>query len=72
MRRARANSTTFLPPNSSSVVFGFGPSEVITVKVALGTLSPTLIAMASILSALVEGSVLKNRGRNRGRRHVRA
>ena len=40
-----ANSTTFLPLNISSVVFGFGPSAVITVNVALGTRSPTLMAM---------------------------
>src|SRR6185503_16808622 len=40
-----ANSTTFLPLNNSSVVFGFGPSAVITVNVAFGTRSPTLIAM---------------------------
>src|SRR6476660_3965430 len=40
-----ANSTTFLPLNNSSVVFGFGPSAVITVKVPLGTRSPTLIAI---------------------------
>src|SRR5271170_40526 len=44
-----ANSTTFLPLNNSSVVFGFGPSAVITMKVPLGTRSPTLIAMVSIL-----------------------
>ena len=44
-----ANSTTFLPLNNSSVVFGFGPSAVITVKVPLGTRSPTLIAMVRIL-----------------------
>src|ERR1700675_201744 len=44
-----ANSTTFLPLNNSSVVFGFGPSPVITVKEPLGTRSPTLIAMISIL-----------------------
>src|SRR6185312_17125165 len=40
-----ANSTTFLPLKISSVVFGFGPSGVITVNVELGTRSPTLIAM---------------------------
>ena len=45
-----ANSTTFLPLNNSSVVFGFGPSAVITVKAPLGTRSPTLIAMTRILS----------------------
>src|SRR4029078_12671465 len=44
-----ANSTTFLPLNNSSVVFGFGPSAVITVKVPVGTRSPTLIAMVRIL-----------------------
>src|ERR1700760_3174009 len=45
-----ANSTTFLPLNSSSVVLGFGPSAVMTVKDPLGTRSPTLIAMTRILS----------------------
>src|SRR5688572_19314056 len=45
-----ANSTTFLPLKISSVVFGLGPSPVITVKVAVGTLSPTLIAMDRFLS----------------------
>src|SRR5258708_2196150 len=45
-----ANSTTFLPLKSSSVVIGFGPSAVITVNVPLGTLSPTLIAMTCFLS----------------------
>src|SRR5262245_13639443 len=45
-----ANSTTFLPLNNSSVVIGFGPSPVITVKLPLGTLSPTLIAMIRVLS----------------------
>src|SRR5690348_7476454 len=45
-----ANSTTFLPLNSSSLVFGLGPSAVITVNVPLGTRSPTLIAMTGILS----------------------
>jgi hypothetical protein len=45
-----ANSTTFLPLNSSSEVFGLGPSAVMTVNEALGTRSPTLIAMICILS----------------------
>jgi hypothetical protein len=36
--------------NNSSVVIGFGPSAVITVKEPLGTRSPTLILMISILS----------------------
>src|SRR6185295_15005129 len=40
-----ANSTTFLPLKMSSVVFGFGPSAVITVKLALGMRSPTLMVM---------------------------
>jgi hypothetical protein len=31
--------------NKSSVVFGFGPSAVIIMKLPLGTRSPTLIAM---------------------------
>jgi hypothetical protein len=34
----------------SSVVFGFGPSAVITRKVALGSLSPTLMGMGSFLA----------------------
>jgi len=33
-----------------SVVIGFGPSALITMKVPLGTRSPTLIAMIFILS----------------------
>src|SRR5467141_719125 len=45
-----ANSTTFLPLKMSSVVMGLGPSAVITVNVALGSLSPTLMAMACVLS----------------------
>src|SRR5918996_5315453 len=45
-----ANSTTFLPLNTSSVVLGFGPSAVMTRNVALGNVSPTLMAM-EILSA---------------------
>src|SRR3954471_17669518 len=49
-----ANSTTFFPLNNSSVVFGFGPSAVITVKVPLGTRSPTLIAMTRILSRVMD------------------
>ena len=40
-----ANSATFLPLKMSSVVFGFGPSAVITRNVALGRLSPTLMGM---------------------------
>ena len=40
-----ANSTTFLPLNTSSVVFGFGPSGVMTRNVALGKRSPTLMGM---------------------------
>ena len=40
-----ANSATFLPLNTSSVVFGLGPSPVMTRNVADGSLSPTLIAM---------------------------
>src|SRR6185437_13264252 len=44
-----ANSATFLPLNTSSVVFGLGPSDVITRKVALGSLSPTLMGMGSSL-----------------------
>ena len=41
-----ANSATFLPPNTSSVVISLGPSGVRTLKVASGSLSPTTIAIA--------------------------
>src|ERR1700736_3703498 len=40
-----ANSTPFLPLNMSSVVCGLGPSAVITVNVAGGRRSPTLMVM---------------------------
>src|SRR5262252_6525977 len=40
-----ANSTTFLPLNTSSVVFQPGPSAVITLNFASGRRSPTLMAM---------------------------
>src|SRR5579862_1624599 len=40
-----ANSATFLPLKMSSVVFGLGPSAVMTRNVALGNLSPTLMGM---------------------------
>src|ERR1700688_3835770 len=58
-----ANSTTFLPLNNSSVVSGFGPSPVITVKEPLGTRSPTLIAMISILFGFWELWGFRNFGR---------
>jgi hypothetical protein len=35
---------------TSAVVWGFGPSDVITVKVASGNVSPTLMVMGQILS----------------------
>src|ERR671913_2550994 len=40
-----ATSTTLRPLNTSSVVFGFGPSGVITRKVAWGSVWPTWIVM---------------------------
>ena len=46
-----ANSTTFLPLNTSSLGFGFGPSAVMTRNVVLGRLSPTLIVIFEVLSA---------------------
>src|ERR1700761_3760349 len=46
-----ANSATFLPANSASVVSGPGPSAPKGVNVAAGTLSPTLIVMSSLLRA---------------------
>src|SRR5258707_3010295 len=45
----RANSATFLPATNSSVVTGFGPSAVASVRVTLGSLSPTLIVMGPFL-----------------------
>src|SRR5579875_303698 len=42
-----ANSATLRPLKTSSVVLGFGPSAVITRKVALGTLSQTLMGMGA-------------------------
>jgi threonine dehydrogenase-like Zn-dependent dehydrogenase len=42
-----ANSATFLPAKASAVVIGAGPAAVMTVKLASGSLSPTLIAMSS-------------------------
>src|ERR1700761_3322881 len=43
-----ANSATFLPANSSSVVTGLGPPSCISVKVADGILSPTLMVMSEL------------------------
>jgi hypothetical protein len=40
-----ANSATVLPLKMSSVVTGAGPSAVLVMKVAAGSVSPTLIAM---------------------------
>ena len=45
-----ANSATFLPLKTSSVVFGLGPSDVMTRNVAFGSVSPTLIVMGVVLS----------------------
>ena len=45
-----ANSATFLPLNSSSVVFHAGPSPVMTRNLALGSCSPTLMGMLLVLS----------------------
>ena len=47
-----ANSATFLPLKMSSVVFGLGPSAVMTRNVALGNLSPTLMGMGDPLWCL--------------------
>src|SRR5476651_1188213 len=44
-----ANRATFLPLKISSVVLGLGPSAVITRKVAVGSLSPTLMGMDVLL-----------------------
>src|SRR5580658_10415547 len=46
-----ANRPTVLPANSASVVSGPGPSAPNTVKVAAGTLSPTLMVMGLLLGA---------------------
>ena len=56
-----ANSTTFLPLKISSVVFGFGPSAVMTRNVALGRRSPTLMGMARILSVSWFGRPFRRR-----------
>ena len=45
-----ANSATFLPLKISSVVFGLGPSAVMTRNVVVGSLSPTLMGMGFPLS----------------------
>ncbi len=44
-----ANRATVLPLVSSSVVTGWGPSGPMTVKVASGSLSPTLMDMGVVL-----------------------
>src|SRR2546425_3971427 len=49
-----ANSATFLPLKTSSVVFHAGPSDVITRNFASGTRSPTLMGMVVFLSLAVE------------------
>jgi hypothetical protein len=51
-----ANRTTFLPLNISSVVFGFGPSAVMTRKVVLGNVSPTLMVMKILFDCHVLGA----------------
>src|SRR5262245_25238260 len=45
-----ANSATFLPLKTSSVVFHAGPSDVITRNFASGSRSPTLMGMILVLS----------------------
>ncbi len=49
-----ANSTTFLPPNTSAVVIGFGPSGLMVLNVASGSLSPTLMAMMRVLPVMAD------------------
>src|SRR5580704_5458737 len=43
-----ANRATVLPPKSSSVLIGLGPSGPNWVRLADGTLSPTLIVMGAV------------------------
>src|SRR5262249_62418712 len=50
-----ANSTTFFPLNTSSVVLHAGPSAVITLNFASGTRSPTLMAITILSRAGGEG-----------------
>jgi hypothetical protein len=45
-----ANSATFLPENTSEVDSGFGPSALKTLKVASGSLSPTLMLIFLVSS----------------------
>ena len=47
-----ANSATFLPLNTSSVLFQAGPSPAITRNFPSGILSPTLIVMSCSLKLL--------------------
>ena len=49
-----ANSATFLPLKTSSVVFHAGPSDVITRNFASGSRSPTLMGMILVLSLAME------------------
>ena len=46
----RANRATVLPENRVSVVTGSGPPSPHFIRVALGTLSPTLIVMTCLAS----------------------
>src|SRR5690606_24445705 len=55
----RAKTTTFLPPNSSSVETSLMPSAVFILSFVLGILSPTLIVMGASLRP----SGLRNRPR---------
>ena len=45
-----ANSATFLPLKTSSVVFHAGPSAVMTRNLASGSWSPTLMVMHVLLA----------------------
>src|SRR4029077_12160705 len=49
-----ANSTTFLPLKTSSVVFQPGPSAVITLNLPSGTRSPTLIMMLPLVGGCLK------------------
>src|SRR5262245_14992777 len=49
-----ANSATFLPLKTSSVLFHAGPSDVITRNFASGSRSPTLMGMILVLSLAME------------------
>src|SRR5215468_9131969 len=49
-----ANSATFLPLKTSSVLFHAGPSDVITRNFASGSRSPTLMGMILVLLLAME------------------